>query len=259
MKTVKLTEALPETITTQFDFSATYKNVSYTIFNSAFFVNEIYQHFSDRLVSLDGDDLSAALVTLFGIWKASRSDTYARRMYALSVDYDPLQNYDRHEERDGSSETTHGESVTRTHANTDTRTHNDTDTRTHNNTDTTTFAGSETDSHDFNGANSATGVPADTNVHSFTSRTDTDAHTGTIADAHTGTIADAHTGTITDAHSGKDSTEDGYELHAYGNIGVTTSQEMLTSDLALLKHDIALTAVCDFIDRYTYMLESLSL
>lgn len=243
MQTVKLTDALPTTITTQFDFKATYDDVEYTIFNSAFFLNEVWQHFSDRLIRLSGDDLSAALVSLFGIWKSSRADTYARRMFALSKDYDPLENYNRTETREGGSETTHGESVTRTHANTDTRTHN--------NTDTTTYAGTETDTSNLYGANSVTGVPSDVNTHSYTSRTDTDEHTGTIADAHTGTI--------TDAHSGKDSTEDGYELHAYGNIGVTTSQQMLESDLDLLKHDIALTALCEFIDRYTYVLESIDL
>ena len=243
MKTVKLTEALPETITTQFDFTTTYDNVTYTVFNSAFFVNEIWQHFSDRLISLSGDDAATALVNLFSLWKTNRADMYARRMFALAKDYDPLENYNRTETKEGGSETTHGETVTRTH--------NNTDTRTHNNTDTTTFAGTETDTKDLYGANSVTGVPADVNTHSFTQRTDTDAHTGTIADAHTGTIADAHTG--------KDSTEDGYELHAFGNIGVTTSQQMLESDLALLKHDIALTAVCEFIDRYTWILESIDL
>lgn len=227
MQTVKLTEALPETITTQFDFAATYDNVTYTIFNSAFFVNEIWQHFSDRFVSLSGDDLSAALVSLFGIWKSSRSETYARRMYALAINYDPLENYNRTETREGVSETTHGETITRTH----------------NNTDTKTYSGTETETSDLYGVNSQTGVPADVNTKSFTQRQDTDAHTGTIADAHTG----------------KDSTEDGYELHAFGNIGVTTSQQMLESDIALLKHDIALTAVCDFIDRYTWFVDGLSL
>ena len=243
MQTVKLTEALPETITTQFDFTATYNDVTYTIFNSAFFVNEIWQHFSDRSISLNGDDLSAALVALFGIWKACRAETYARRMYALAVDYDPLENYNRTETREGGSETTHGETITRTH--------NNTDTRTHNNTDTITYSGTETETSDLYGVNSATGVPSDVNTKIFTQRTDADAHTGTIADVHTGTIADAHTG--------KDSTEDGYVLHAFGNIGVTTSQQMLESDLELLRHDIALTAVCDFIDRYTWMTEGLSL
>ena len=227
MQTVKLTDALPTTITTQFDFKATYDDVEYTIFNSAFFLNEVWQHFSDRLIRLSGDDLSAALVSLFGIWKASRADTYARRMFALAKDYDPLENYNRTETREGSSDTTHGESITRTH----------------NNTDTLTYAGTETNTSDLYGANSITGVPSDVNTRSFTQRTDTDAHTGTI----------------TDAHSGKDTVEDGYELHAYGNIGVTTSQQMLESDLALLQHDIALTALCEFIDRYTYVLESLDL
>lgn len=247
-KNFHIIEALPDTITNQFDFSATYidsegETNTYTIFETAFFIKELYQHFESRLIRLDADTPSADLISLFTSWKTSRADAYARRAYALATKYEPLNNYDRTETREGSSETTHGESITRTH--------NNSDTRTHLNTDTLTYAGTETETADLYGVNSVAGVPSDVNTKTFTQRTDTDAHTGTITDAHSGTI--------TDAHSGKDSVEDGYELRAYGNIGVTTSASMLNEDFDLLKRDLALTAICDFVERYTWYMEGLDL
>ena len=297
MTAYKIGDVLDDmTLTNQFDFSASYVDKgsnphTFTIFDTTFFANEVKRQFYDRKINLSKLAPDTDLVTLFGIWKGSRADAYARRAYALSIKYEPLDNYDRTETREGSSETTHGETITTTHADTDTRTHanndtrtnanNDTttyantDTTTHNNTDETTFDGSETTEKGLYGVNSVTDVDSDTETKSFTDRTDTvahtgtiadahtgtvtDAHTGTITDAHTGTITDAHTGTITDAHSGKDSTEDGYTLRAYGNIGVTTSAAMLQEDKGLLSYDLALIAVCDFVDRYTYYSAGLSL
>ena len=249
LKQTKIIEALPETITNQFDFTAVYHkdantDISFTVFNSDFFVTELYQHFSDRNILLDEDNPDTALVSLFGIWKASRADVYARRMYALSINYDPLNNYDRTETKSGSSSVVHGETVTRTH--------NDTSTESYNNyKETNTKTGNVTTADGLYGVNSVTAVNSDTSTETYNNVKDENAITGSKSDAHTGTIADAHTGT--------DSTTDGYTLTAKGNIGVTTSAAMLSEDLDLLKHDIALTAVCDFIDRYTWVLEGLSL
>lgn len=55
----------------------------------------------------------------------------------------------------------------------------------------------------------------------------------------------------TTAHSGTDL--DGYTLDRYGNIGVTTSQQMLASDIDLLKYDIVMIAIKEFISQYTYI------
>lgn len=257
MKTYELIKILPTSPTTEFDFTVTYTHGSpavtdtFSVFSTAFFISELQQHFNDRLIQLTGDDPEAALITLFNLWKQSRSDNYARRMFALSVQYEPLENYDRIE----TTTLQHGETITKTLNNSDTRTHNDTDTRTHNNTDTLTYNGSETDASGVYGDNSAQPVNSETSTHSYTSRSDANAHTGTIADAHTGTITDAHSGSITDGHTGTDTTN----TRAHGNIGVTTSAQMLVEDLDLLKRDIATIAICDFIDRYTYMVEGLAL
>lgn len=285
MTRYKLIDILPENITNQFDFAASYtppgaeSPVSFTIFSSALFVQELEQHFTDRIIRLGDTTPTSDLLALFGRWKNSRSDSYARRAYALSVKYEPLENYDRIEHKEGKSDLTHGESITRTHADTDTRTHADTDTETHT-ADTVTRSytnyneenkrsGSETDARGVFGVNSAsnTPVPSDTDTRTYNDVTDSkditgsysDAHTGSVANAHTGTITDAHTGTITDAHTGKDSTEDNYDLRAHGNIGIKGPGEMLSEDMDILKYDLALVAICDFIDRYTFYSEGLDL
>lgn len=58
-------------------------------------------------------------------------------------------------------------------------------------------------------------------------------------------------GAETTTHSGTDL--DGYTLERYGNIGVTTSQQMLASDIDLLKYDIVMIAIKEFISAYTYI------
>lgn len=298
MTTYDLIDILPNTLSNQFDFTAVYGDDSFYIFSTEFFVSEIYQHFASRKIRLADNNPTENLIALFNIWKSYRNDTYARRAYALDIDYNPLENYDSTETKEGKDtltrgtqdQRTHADTDTRTNENTDTRTHADTDMRTHentdtrthndtitttfNNTDTTNHTGTDTTDRNVYGVNSAEASNADrdTVTHDTTDETThggdqddahkgtitdahtgtiTDAHTGTITDAHTGTIKDAHTGTITDAHTGTDTTATEYILKRHGNIGVTTSQQMLESDLALLKYDLSLIAVCDFIDRYT--------
>ena len=181
--------------------------------------------------------------------------------------------------------TTHADTDTRTHADTDTKTNNNTDTRTHldtmtrtlDNTDEQTrdLAGTNdiTNSHGVFGYNSSTKAPESeditdqdttdtgtvTDVHSGTIA---DAHTGTIADAHTGTITDAHTGTITDAHTGtitdarvidKDNTDTG-TISTYrteqGNIGLTSTQDLIKQQRDVVMFNIMDAIIYDFIDRF---------
>ena len=283
MTRYKLVDILPETLTNQFDFVATYtpegaeSPTSYTIFNTLLFAQELEQHFTDRIIRLGDTTPTADLLALFARWKNSRSDNYGRRAYALSKKYDPLENYDRIEHKEGKEDLTHGESITKTLLNTDTRTHDDTDTETHtddavtrsytNYKEENTRSGSETDASSIYGVNSTTPVPSNTDTKTYNNVKDSneysgsyaDTHTGSVANAHTGTITDAHTGTITDAHSGKDTTEDNYDLRAHGNIGVMSSAQLLTEDKGLLDYDLALIAICDFIDRYTFYSEGLDL
>lgn len=252
MKRYKMLDILPETLTSQFDFIASYtapgaeSPVNYTIFDTALFVQELQQHFTDREIRLGDTTPTADLLALFTRWKNSRSDSYARRAYALSVKYEPLENYDRIEHKEGSSELEHGETIERTHDNSDTRSYTDYNEK-------TVRSGSETDASGIFGVNSAatTPVPADTDTRTYNDVTDSRDITGSIEDAHSGTITDAHTGT--------DTTTDGYDLRAHGNIGVMTAAQMLEEDKKLAAYDLALVAICDFIDRYTFYMEAIDL
>ena len=180
---------------------------------------------------------------------------------------------------------THLNTDTRTHADTDTRTNNNTDTQTNNNTDTRThldtmtrtldntdeqtrdLAGTNdiTNSHGVFGYNSSTKAPESediTDQDTTDTGTVTDVHSGTIADAHTGTIADAHTGTITDAHTGtitdarvidKDNTDTG-TISTYrteqGNIGLTSTQDLIKQQRDVVMFNIMDVIIHDFIDRF---------
>ena len=87
------------------------------------------------------------------------------------------------------------------------------------------------------------------NTHSGTitdgkSGTETTTHSGTITDGKTGTEQTSHTGTIT--HQ--------YEENKHGNLGVTTSQQMLESELELrLKYKLRPMIVHAFLDEYFYL------
>ena len=180
---------------------------------------------------------------------------------------------------------THLNTDTRTHLNTDTRTNDNTDTTTLDNTDeqTRNLAGTNdsTTSHGVYGYNSSTKAPesediidqdttdtgtvTDTHTGTITDEhtgTITDAHTGTITDAHTGTITDAHTGTITDAHTGtitdarvidRDTSDTG-TIATYrteqGNIGLTSTQDLIKAQREVVQINIMDIIIHDFIDRF---------
>lgn len=76
---------------------------------------------------------------------------------------------------------------------------------------------------------------------------------GSYRDTHgfTNGLVNEKLGAETTTHSGTDL--DGYTLERYGNIGVTTSQQMLASDIDLLKYDIVMIAIREFIGGYTYL------
>ena len=252
MKAINIIEALPDTPGNSFDFTADYTHTvgdqsvteNYTIFNTAYFIQELLQHYDEHLVKLPVDDPQSALVALFNIWKASRADAYARRMYALSTKYEPLDNYDRTETKESEGKTTYGRSETLTHG----LTIEDTFNNYHEETERT---GSVTTADGIYGVNSSTAVPSDTSTQTYNKLTDDRSITGSKETEHSGSD--------TTAHTGHDDTEDSYTLRAHGNIGVTTSAQMLSEDFKLLSLDLAQTAVAEFIDRYTYYIGGLSL
>lgn len=320
-------------LTKNYGFPVTYVDEeqvthSFNVFTDTQFRQIVKQMFGAREYN-DWDDESviAGLVAdfqaSFDAWKAIRQDTYGRRMFALDVKFNPLENYRSHEEREGSF--THGESVElsfderkekitddsyveRTHTNLKETTTDDSFVeRTHTNLKETTTDDSYVEHSYSNNYEETYGYGQQTHTHKVSADDSTDfsnasedidsAHddtksiegttkdqngqilnghvvetSGSYKDQHgqtlnghvvetSGSYRDTHgytnglnreqLGTETTTHSGED--QDSYTLERYGNIGVTTSQQMLASDLDLLKYDITMTAIKEFIQQYTYI------
>ena len=149
----------------------------------------------------------------------------------------------------------HGRTNTRTYADTETTTLNTTDTRTGSASvegESSSTEGARTDTNEAGvyGFNSSTSVPADTGsaTKGAQTNTGTSSSESTSSDElrRTGTEANAHTGTVADSEGGTDTTnrgsfvdqvasgarEDTSErtLTRSGNVGVTTSQQMIESE-----------------------------
>ena len=186
------------------------------------FINTLLLEHGEKCILYTDPDF---MKTAMSIW----SDKWAlelQRIYdALTAEYNPIWNYDRNEK------------ITETDKpdNTVTRTHNNTDTQTNNNTDTTTNRSDVVTQQNIDGVTEETTSAYDATTYQPNNKTTTNngkttvGNDGTITDAHTGTITDAHTGTITDVEKGTRSNID-RTAHVWGNIGVTTSTQMIESE-----------------------------
>lgn len=216
------------------------------------FINALLLEHGEKCVMYSDPNFFKSAIN---IWSKKWALELSRIYDALIAEYNPIYNYDRYEDwtetdkPDVTTTRTHNDTDTQTLGNTLTRTHNDTDTRTNNNTDTQTNRYDIVTEQNVDGFNEHA-VSADnsssyqpeskdtSNSGKATQSNDgtiTDAHTGTITDAHTGTITDANSGTITDAHTGTISDREAgtrsdvkHSGHIQGNIGVTTSAQMVT-------------------------------
>ena len=293
---IKLSKILKTDTTTDLSFPVTYTDgegnvLSFNVFSNTQFRQVVKQMFGIRVYNDWEDDTTEAeaitdFLASFSAWKGIRGDTYGRRMYALSIKFEPLENYRSHEEKSGSF--THGESVTLTFDDRkDTRkddsyTEHSYDDYKETVKDDSFVTRSYTDYEETytNGEKTRTeNISADDEALTFSperqaidsesedgkaiagSYTDQKGQTetgnektisGSYKDQNGFTAGDVleKSGSETTEHSGTD--EDGYTLERYGNIGVTTSQQMLASDLDLLKYDIAMQAIKEFIGQYTY-------
>lgn len=188
---------------------------------------------------------------------------YETLLATEGFEYDPIENYRMVETMEddittidyGKTDTLqHGQSQTRTPNTTQTRTPNTTDTRTPNTTETRTpnttetrtpnnLTSTETDqiegfnSGSFQDANKKTivqtGSEGITRTGTETVKetgTETVQRTGSETIAETGSETVANSGSDIDTLSGRDTHTRNYELTRSGNIGVTTSQQMIEAE-----------------------------
>ena len=280
-----LTEILKnQTIGNNFDFSGSCPDKdgttqTFTIFSTAFFINEIEHNYFNRVAFVDPDNSFTDLVAMFTQWKTDRGQMYARMAYAYTLGYNPIENYSSIENHTGHDDFDNKKKVTHTWTNdTLTRTYtNDNVQRTYNNDAIATTHAQDKATTTYNsvqdaatqtkyGVNSsnAVNVSGDTNTRTGNevleySGTKTDTHTGGYTDSHTGSTADTHTGSYSDENSGKDSTIYNSTITKSGNIGIQTAADMKRSEYDNLVQDLALRAVFDFLDRFTFYSEGVDL
>lgn len=217
----------------------------------------------DAISTIEKQTLSETLIAIYGI-------NWTKQWATLSAQYNPIQNYDMTETMTNDvTEIEYGKINTTqnnlSHTKTGTETNvpdvsnartvsleerkTGTETEEPNLTETQTPNLTNTTDNGVFGFNSSSASNSDTQIETTTG-TNTNRRTGTdqttfnttVANSGTDTVrktgtetttyntTDANTGTQTNTDSGSDTHTRNYELHRVGNIGVTTSQQMLESE-----------------------------
>ena len=171
-------------------------------------------------------------------WSYKEKPVWQRIHTASLLEYNPIENYRRNETE--SIET----SKTEQHSGNDTTSHTGTESSTSSNTNTTTGSDSGTIDHKVTGYDSNTLVQQsqDSTTGSSSSQ---DTQSGNSAVTHNTQDQLTHGEQI--QHTG----DDARTLLAYGNIGVTTSQEMLEQEMNIAPKLNTISAIVDsFIKRF---------
>lgn len=167
----------------------------------------------------EAEDVSQALTLFhdaFADWSADREDSFKRMKEALDLTYEPIENYNRYEESEDKGSQSYGADTTE-HTTTESITRKDSGTV---KTESTSSASALV--YGFNNS-AAEGQPSDSSQGS-----------GSDTETRDLTSTDTHAGGYTDARKARsDSDTRSHTAHLHGNIGVTTSQEMLRSELSL--------------------------
>ena len=201
-----------------------------------------------------------------GLWGRKHYRTFEKWVNALNIEYDPLYNYDRTEEYSDTHTGKYDKSVDSSLSGSDTRsddftrtdnlTQSDDHTRTdnlsqsddHTRTDDLKSTNDVTTTNDVSAFNDSAYSPKDKQIvdqdgsNTGTQRTaGTTTNTGTQRDAGTttntgtqrnaGSSSDTYSNTSGTDENGNDSWTNTHKARLFGNIGVTTSQQMLQSEL----------------------------
>lgn len=171
------------------------------------------------------NQISSAAQAMYG-------QAWAKLWATLNFEYDPISNYDMTETEN--RETTGSGSHSKTGSESTTRTDNLSHTRTDNLSESNSGEVSEESSAsgDIYGYNSSTGVPSDEQSGTRSgSSSNTRTNTGTQSDSNTGT--QTNSGETSESGSEQSEGKEDRTLTRKGNIGVTTSQQMIQSEREL--------------------------
>lgn len=195
-------------------------------------ISGLLQNYGEMaLIYVDPD----ALTMMIGYWCRRHYRTFQKWIDALNVEYEPLENYNRTEIHSGEDSThTEGEA--------------------------SSSSGSDSNS---DGITTVTSKPDTYTDHYRSSYNSSDLQKVEQSHQHSGsgngnvTITDwtekpsQHMESASESEGSSDETVTyGHQLHAYGNIGVTTSQQMLQSELDIAYWNIY-DRICDiFADEF---------
>lgn len=196
---------------------------------------------------IEGEHITALeTATIAGIIYNMFSTNWVKQWAVLSAEYNPIENYRMVEEMtDDETVTEYGKTNTRTDDLTHTK--DGTETQTPDTTETETPSLITTKENGVYGFNSTAETPASKETATNVSGNNTRTMSGT--DELEYDITETDSGTVTDVQSGEDTSTRNYHLERSGNIGVTTSQQMIESEINLWKWNFFLDVVFPDVDK----------
>lgn len=156
-----------------------------------------------------------------GIWSEIWQRTFEKWVKALSIDYDPLYNYDRHEEYSDARQRGYADNQTEA---------------------------SSSLSNTITGSNTSSSTKQDVSAYDVATFSDKDQET---AGANTSQFESGNaSGDVSRDSTGTSNEIVKHDAHLYGNIGVTTSQQMLTDELKIAEWNLYEHISDIFIDEF---------
>ena len=178
---------------------------------------------------------------VISLWFRTHYRTFDKWMKALAIEYEPLWNYDRTEEytdeHEGSDTRTkdnkyNSKGISSSEGSTTGKTTNDLKSETE-------YGKSTTDTKSVSAYNSSSWENREKDVISEDG-TDTTKDTGSITNNNSSkdSTTSNDSGTSNQTDTGSDKWKNTHKAHLYGNIGVTTSQQMLEAELEIARFNI---------------------
>ena len=199
------------------------------------------------------------LKNLIGVWSSKQIDVWNKLYATTQFEYNPIENYNRYEtgSEDGEGRTTHSGSDSKT----DATTYGGTDRRTRGTTDggSDTFTGADEKGHWIAGFDSTASGTDDGLVKQTR---DMDNNTSTTQYGKTESVTEAlqhgqtiyNTGSFTHGEQITTTKEGEHELHAHGNIGVMSTQDMIQQERQIDRFNIYDIIIEDFKMRFCILI-----
>lgn len=194
-----------------------------------------------------------------GIWSAKHYRTFDKWIKALNIDYNPLENYDRFERWDNSAN--ENSSTNRQGTTSDTSNasmHNEgTDHDSEHNSGNVHTENSGTTENEVSAFDSSSYQPESQNiVNNEESTNNSNDRTLSHNSSNDTNTSNTSNGSSTDEETFEKGTNDSHTGWIHGNIGVTTSQQMLQSELDIARFNIVQQITDLFLQEFCIMIYS---